>query len=252
MRKTLLFITLFSLVAFAACGGGNNDGIPNLPNLPSGPGGGGGVKETLNATVKGKIAFEGTAPAPSSTRVSDPGCGVASVPSEAIVVSDGGLENVILFVSSDLAGKNFDAPSGAKVLDQMGCQYKPHALTVQVGQDLKITNSDPVAHNVHAWTEVNPTFNVAQAKKGEETIKKFSKEEMHFPIKCDVHNWMNSFVGVFNHPLHTVSKAGGAYEIKLPAGTYEITAVHEKLGTQKQMVTVAADGSADLNFSFKG
>jgi len=62
---------------------------------------------------------------------------------------------------------------------------------------------------------------------------------------------MQAFVGVFSHPLHTVSKAGGAYEIKLPAGTYEITAIHEKLGTQKQMVTVAENGSADLNFTFK-
>jgi hypothetical protein len=62
---------------------------------------------------------------------------------------------------------------------------------------------------------------------------------------------MLAFIGVFNHPLHTVSKTGGAYELKLPAGTYEITAQHEKLGKQTQMVTVAENGSADLNFTFK-
>jgi hypothetical protein len=57
---------------------------------------------------------------------------------------------------------------------------------------------------------------------------------------------------VFAHPLHTVSKQGGAYEMKLPAGTYEITAEHEKLGKQTMMVTVADNGSAELNFTFKG
>jgi plastocyanin len=250
MRKILLIIALFALVAFTACGGGNNDGIPNLPNLPTGSAS--GPTEPLNATVKGKIAFEGTPPAPSKKTVSDPGCMTTGVPNEEIVVSDGGLENVILFVSSGHEGKKFAEPSTTLTLDQMGCQYKPHALSIQVGQELKISNSDSTAHNIHAWTEVNPSFNEPQAHKGDVSTKKFPKEEMHFPIRCDVHNWMNAFVGVFAHPLHTVSKAGGAFEIKLPAGTYEITAVHEKLGTQKQMVTVAADGSSDLNFSFKG
>jgi hypothetical protein len=66
---------------------------------------------------------------------------------------------------------------------------------------------------------------------------------------------MNSFVGVFKHPLHTVSGKGGAFELKLPAGTYEITAVHENEKTnppQKKMVEVADGATVDLNFSFKG
>ena len=71
------------------------------------------------------------------------------------------------------------------------------------------------------------------------------------PIRCDVHKWMGSFVGVFHHPFHTVSKEGGSYELKLPAGKYEITAWHEKLGKQTQMIEVADGASVDLNFSFK-
>ena len=39
--------------------------------------------------------------------------------------------------------------------------------------------------------------------------------------------------------------------MKLPAGTYEVTAEHETLGKQEMMVTVAENGSADLNFTFK-
>jgi hypothetical protein len=133
----------------------------------------------------------------------------------------------------------------------MGCHYIPHALTIQVGQPLEIVNDDNTAHNIHAWAEVNKPFNESQASKGVKTTKVFDKEEVLLPVRCDVHNWMNAFIGVFAHPLHTVSKQGGAYEMKLPAGTYEITAEHEKYGKQTQMVTVADNGTADLNFTFK-
>jgi hypothetical protein len=61
---------------------------------------------------------------------------------------------------------------------------------------------------------------------------------------------MQTFVGVFAHPLHTVSKSGGAFEMKLPPGTYTITALHEKLGEKTAEVTVTDGTPAELNFQF--
>jgi hypothetical protein len=252
MRKNMLLLALISLVAYTACGGGNN-GIPPLPPAPPSDGGGDKTGEPLNSTVKGKITWEGEVPKakPISTSA-DPNCKNPSLVSEETVVSDGGLENVILFVSSDLSGRKFPASSDKPELSQMGCHYVPHALTLQKNQELVIKNDDDTAHNVHANSEINTQFNKAQAHKGDKDVVKFDKEEMHFPIRCDVHNWMSAFVGVFSHPLHTVSHKGGAFELKMPKGTYEITAIHEKWGTQKKMVDVPDSGSVDLNFTFKG
>ena len=249
MRKTLLAISLLSLLSFAGCGGGDD------PFKDAGGDNGGaaaGPAVPLTATVKCKIAFEGTAPVPKKISTSsDPGCKNPDLVSEEYVVSDGGLENVILYVSGGLEGKKFPTSKEVVTLSQMGCHYVPHALTLQTGQPLKIVNNDDTAHNIHAWAEVNTPFNESQASKGVETTKMFDKPEMLLPVRCDVHNWMNAFIGVFDHPLHTVSTKGGAYEMKLPAGTYEITAEHEKLGSQKQMVTVTDGGMAELNFTFK-
>ena len=62
-----------------------------------------------------------------------------------------------------------------------------------------------------------------------------------FAIKCDVHPWMRSYIGVFSHPFFAVTGSDGKFTIaNLPAGTYEIEAWHEKLGTQKATVTVGA------------
>jgi hypothetical protein len=73
------------------------------------------------------------------------------------------------------------------------------------------------------------------------------------PFKCDVHGWMNAWIGVLDHPFYAVTGADGTFSLKgLPPGTYTIEAWHEKLGTQTQMVTVGAAESRDVAFTFKG
>ncbi len=79
------------------------------------------------------------------------------------------MENVILYVSGgDIAGKRFPASKEVVTLSQEGCHYIPHALTLQVGQPLKIVNNDETAHNVHAWAMINQSFNESQSSKGVE------------------------------------------------------------------------------------
>jgi plastocyanin len=248
MRKTLLAVSLLSLLMFAACGGSDKEFEEQLRKAA---GGGGGTGPALTATLKGKITFDGPPPVLKPiTTSSDPGCKNPNLPPETIVVSDGGLENVMVYVSGGNTN-TFPVPAEPVTLNQEGCHYIPHVFTLQVGQKLKIVNSDETAHNVHAWPEINKGFNVSQSSKGVSHEFSFDKEEVLLPVRCDVHNWMNAFIGVFTHPLAAVSKKGGAYEFKLPPGTYTITAQHETLGKQDMMVTVAEGGTAELNFTFK-
>jgi hypothetical protein len=121
---------------------------------------------------------------------------------------------------------------------------------MMVNQPLKVKNSDDTLHNIHAYSEVNTQYNAGQAVKGMVNDTTFGKAEMPVPFKCDVHKWMGAYAGVFTHPYHSVSKGGGAYEFKLAPGKYEITAWHEKYGTQKQEIEVK-DGQNQLNFTFK-
>jgi hypothetical protein len=243
MHKLLLFVLLLSLSAAASCGGGDEQ-----PQFGSGAGG--GTAPAATATVKGKITFQGDAPMPRKISTSgDPKCMNPDLREEAVVVTNGGLDNVMLYVSSPVSG-GFPTPTTEALVDQMGCHYIPHAFTVQVNQPIKFRNSDDTSHNIHAWAEVNTPFNISQARKGLEEVKKFTKPEIMLPIRCDVHNWMNSFVGVFAHPYHTVSRDGGVFEMKVPAGKYEITAHHEKFGKKTMTVEVKDNATAELNFTF--
>ena len=214
------------------------------------------VDEATAGRVSGKVTFEGTVPENALVKLeSDPAC-VREHPDglklDTILVNNGGLENVFVYVKDGLGNYYFDTPSTPVTLDQKGCNYSPHVFGVRTGQPLEIVNSDQTMHNVNAMAKVNPAFNLGQRIQGMKNAKVFTAPEVMIRIKCDVHGWMNAYAGVLNHPYFSVTANGGAFELKnLPAGTYSIEAWHEKLGASTQSVTIAAKETKDVNFTFK-
>ena len=207
--------------------------------------------------VTGKISFSGNAPKPARIMMNaDPVCvkqhKTPVVGEEVVVNTNGTLKNVLVYVKEGLGSRKFDPPAGKLEFEQKGCQYTPHVLGIQVGQELEIVNGDPTLHNVHSLSKENAQFNVAQPKQGMKLTKKFDKPEV-FKVKCEVHTWMGAYIGVFSHPYFAVTSDDGSFKLKnLPAGDYTIEAWHEKYGTQTMKVKVAAGGAATADFKFEG
>lgn len=205
--------------------------------------------------VTGKVSFDGAAPKAGRLKMNaDPVCMKAhkdAVVSEEVVVNaNGTLKNVLLYVKDGLGNKKYDVPATKVEFDQVGCVYIPHVLGIQTGQELVVKNSDPTLHNVHSLSKDNPSFNVAQPKKGMTLTKKFDKPET-FKVKCEVHTWMGAYIGVFSHPFYAVTGDDGTFTIKkLPAGEYTIEAWHEKFGTQTMKLKVGATGVATADFKY--
>jgi hypothetical protein len=100
--------------------------------------------------------------------------------------------------------------------------------------------------------KTNQEFNTGQPIQGMKTTHTFTAKEVMVPFKCDVHGWMNAYVGVLDHPYFAVSDKDGKFDIKtLPPGTYTIEAWHEKLGTMTQSVTIGSKETKEINFVFK-
>ena len=115
----------------------------------------------------------------------------------------------------------------------------------------KILNSDGILHNIHTLPKINPAFNRAMPATSKEATTTFAKEDAIFHIKCDVHPWMSAYIGVFTHPFFSVTKTDGKFTLSgLDAGTYEITAWHERLGTQTASVTVGGTETKTQDFKF--
>jgi plastocyanin len=209
------------------------------------------------SSVSGTVTFTGKAPTLRPlTMDADPVCAKkhsGPVANEMLVLGNGNtMGNIMVWVSKGLpAGKTWPVPQTPVVLDQQGCQYKPHVMGIMVGQPYKILNSDALAHNVHTLPKVNKPFNRAMPATLKEATTKFDKEEPIFQVKCDVHPWMSAWIGVFTHPFFSVTSTDGKFTISgLDPGTYEITAWHERLGTQTASITVGANDKKTQDFKF--
>jgi plastocyanin len=244
-----VFAALALLAAPAACS--RDDGGPAPP-----PADAKRVDVSKAGAVAGKITFEGPVPVNAPVKLSaDPFCEKAhpnGMTFETYLVTDGGLDNVFVYVKDGLSGYAFDMPAGPVKLDQQACRYVPHVFGVRAGQPIEIGTSDATAHNVHAMPHANTAFNFGLDIPGTRQNRTFKNPEVLVPLKCDVHNWMQAYVGVVGHPYFAVSARGGAFELKdLPAGTYTIEAVHEKLGAQTETVTIGERESKTIGFTFK-
>src|SRR5262245_27990485 len=167
-----------------------------------------------SASISGRAQLTAPAPERQKLKISEAGCHHEGAPAEAlsetvVAAPDGGLKNVIVHVVSGLGDRVFAPPSEA-ILDQKGCVYTPHVIAVLANQTITFLNSDPTLHNVHAVSKANPPFNVGMAVKGQKISRFFSKPEI-VKMKCDVHSWMQSYIGVFDNPFHAVTDNEGRF-----------------------------------------
>lgn len=245
------FVVIFmSAICLIAC----NNSAETPPVAASVP----PVDPSTVATVTGRVVLDGTPPAAEVIRLdSDPKCLTLTQGEERraeyVVLGTGNsLRNAFVYVKEGLPARLYPIPSNPVVLDQQQCRYVPRVLGIQVGQQLVIRNSDPLLHNVRAEGQINQPFDVGTPIQGMEIKRTFSTREIMVPFKCNVHSWMNAYVGVLEHPFFAVTDDSGRFSIaQLPPGSYTIEVWHERLGTQTQQVTVAARDAKDMTFTYK-
>jgi hypothetical protein len=242
-------------VAIVACGGSEQSKSPQ-PASPAAAPDAKKVDESKAGTIAGKVVVDGTLPQNAAIQMaSDPACEAGNTEGaaqETYVASDGGLQNVFVYIKDGLGNKYlFDTPTDPVKMEQKGCHYVPHVLGIRVAQPLQVVNADSTMHNVHGMPTANREFNFSQPVPMTSTVT-FTTKEVMIPFKCDVHSWMHSYIGVLDHPYFAVTGNGGKFDLRtVPAGTYTIEAWHEKLGTQTQTVTLGEKETKDITFTFK-
>jgi len=166
-----------------------------------------------------------------------------------VATADGSLANVFVRLKGNVP--QTPVPSQPVVIDQQACIYTPRVVGARVGQTVQVKNSDMLLHNVDASSGKNNGFNIAQPRAGLVYEFKPKNEEVMLHLKCDVHNWMNAYVGIVTNPFFTVSNTTGTFEIdKVPPGTYNLEAWHERFGLVSKPVTVKPGAVTTVDFDY--
>jgi hypothetical protein len=255
IAKRIGFTFAFAALTYGCGGGGETGGGEASGGETGQPAAASVVDEATAATLSGSVMFTGMAPeAMGIDMTEEPDCDAKHAGgkyTEQVVANDNGtLANVFVYVKEGLEGMTFPVPQEPVAIDQDGCWYVPRVMGIQVGQDLLIKNSDGLLHNINAKPQENRGFNISQPVEME-TKRSFRTAEVMVPLECDVHGWMQAYVGVLDHPYYSVTGGDGSFTLApLPPGTYTIEAWHEVYGTQTQQVTVAANEQAEISFTF--
>lgn len=242
-----------ALLLCAACSGKQPApqpaGVPSAPTYFK-------VDPQTAGVVSGKVLFTGkTPPRRKIDMDEEPLCakqhGGAVYDETVIAGKDGALANAFVYIKLGLAGKTFEPPAEPVVIDQKGCGFGPRVLGIQVGQTLKVTNSDPVTHNIHPLAKTNREWNQSQAPGEEPFARRFTQPEVMIRVKCNIHSWMKAWVGAVAHPYFAVTGADGSFQLRnVPPGIYTLEVWQEELGTETQQVTLAPAGKGEVVFKF--
>ena len=200
-------------------------------------------------TIKGKITYNGKAPAAKKITITkDPKvCGSTREEDTFVIASGGGVKNVVVYLQDIKSGKKMDA-STKPVLDQKNCHYEPHVQAVPVHSVLQVKSSDPILHNVHSFLNGSTVINFAMPPQPGLVLTKKLDKPGGEQLKCDVHSFMTGGIFVADNPYYALTGDDGSYEIKdVPAGTYTIATWHQAAGPLSQSVTVPAGGTATFD-----
>lgn len=169
---------------------------------------------------------------------------------DEVLNPNGSLRDVVVFIRNAPQGSN--PLDGPREIDQVGCVYHPHVVTVTTGQNLSIKNTDATAHNLKFTSEENGTFNEGQPVANMVKDVKFDKPEMQMHLACSVHAWMQAYIYAFDHPYHAVTDDRGTFKIAgLPPGQYELVFHHPELGEQTTQLTIGAGQATRADATFK-
>lgn len=150
-------------------------------------------------------------------------CDVAPIPNQALVVDSAtnGIANIFVYArkAPRIHESYGEAPEGEVVFDQKQCIFLSHVTGVQVGQTLKILNSDPIGHNTNISPPADTGANVLLPGGGSADYKFSRQQDTPVAVQCNIHPWMKSYVLPRKDPYFAVTDAQGKFNIKqLPAG----------------------------------
>ena len=167
------------------------------------------------------------------------------IPEGAIVAPQGGLMNVVVWLTDAREGKPLPDSRRFEVTN-LRCRLDPRVQGVIVGGTLNVKSADPVVHEtvirVSGVSEVLET--ITQNGDGQVVpLENVLARPVRLELSCRTHPWTQGWIHVFDHPYFVVSAPNGRFVLdSIPPGEYTMQTWHERLGRTTREIKVENGG----------
>ena len=156
------------------------------------------------------------------------------------------MANVVVFIKGAPAREPV-AATRATVM-QKDESFVPRVLAITAGSTVEFPNFDPYFHNVFSLSRA-ASFDLGRFPRGDSRSRKFTNPGL-VKVYCQIHSHMTASIMVFDHEYFRIPNPDGSFAIEaVPAGTYQISAWHERIGESVRQVRVDAGGRAHVEFA---
>jgi plastocyanin len=132
---------------------------------------------------------------------------------------------------------------------QLGMQFHPRLLPIEVGTAVIFPNQDDFYHNVFSYSKPK-RFDLGRYRKSERpAVQVFDKPGV-VKLYCDIHRHMRGVILVLNTPYFTSTDTNGLYQLRdLPAGRYVLKAWLDEQHVYERPVSLKAGDRLRVDFA---
>jgi plastocyanin len=157
------------------------------------------------------------------------------------------IANVIVFLK-DLPPRRTDPAPMHATITQKDEAFVPRVVAITKGSTIDFPNTDPFFHNVFSLSK-GAIFDLGRYPKGESKGRRFPNAGL-VKVYCHIHSHMTAAIMVFDHPFFRIPAADGTFTLDdVPAGNYQISAWHERIGESTNTIKVEPGRTARVDFA---
>lgn len=126
--------------------------------------------------------------------------------------------------------------------------FVPRVVAIARGSTVEFPNADPFFHNVFSLSK-GANFDLGRYPRGESKSRRFPNAGL-VKVYCHIHSHMTASIMVFDHPYFRIPSTDGTFTLEdVPAGNWQISAWHERIGESVTTVRVEPGRAARVEFA---
>jgi plastocyanin len=156
------------------------------------------------------------------------------------------ISTVVVFLKD--VPRHADLDSTHATIMQKDEAFVPRVVAITRGSTVDFPNGDPFFHNVFSLSRGN-SFDLGRYPRGDTRSRRFPTAGL-VKVYCHIHSHMTASIMVFDHPYFRIPSADGSFALEdVPAGTYQMSAWHERIGESVTPVRVDAGRTTRVEFA---